>query len=690
VHQVILHDLVHNHIFEHMKQCRHLVVLIIATATLYGCMDTRTEKNENLSELIPVYLSYAEHPDTPVARRLYYARFSDSVAWKHHLKGRGDILRVLALANLAAGDEEQALECFKAAAAYAKRHDNHQLQGLSLNNIGAIYHRQAQYDSALPYYDEALTVFDSSMQAYRAMTMVNTGIIYKEKGQYDMALRRLLWGASILDSIDDNTNLGYAYNSIANVFNEIGSFEKALNYHKKALDIRKAISDTVGIAGTLNNIGNTYKYLKAYDKALSYYIRSLKEKRRIGDAASTAVTLNNIAAVQFSLGRYKEAEKFYHGALEIRTKREDVDGTMTTANGLTELYLATNELAQAKKTAIRTLENGMGPGAGLLRQRLRNYLLLVDIATAEGSDKQALGYAIKAHELKDSIFSRDMALAVSEMEARYRTKEQEVELLSVKHKEALQSKKLIRQKNYIFFLSVAALLLLIISYLVFRLSEQRKRAKERNEVLLHELNHRVKNNLQIITDVLQLQIAGAHNTLQKETLQSIRGKVHSINMVHKLLLDTGYSQVVNTKEFVHELSRHLFSMFEHWSVQFNVSLKIDDFGLSINQAIPLGLILNELLTNIYKHHPTAEGMTNLDIRLLEQNNEVKLTIMTHPSSWDYSQVPAGKGTGLFLVEILAKQLKGNFNIYNDKPTLYQVLSFERAINKYGNKENTDR
>lgn len=203
-------------------------------------------------------------------------------------------------------------------------------------------------------------------------------------------------------------------------------------------------------------------------------------------------------------------------------------------------------------------------------------------------------------------------------------------------------------------------------------SEQRlKAALEEKELLLNEIHHRVKNNLAIISSLLQLEELKTSNQEVKDILISSQNRIKSTALVHQFLYQNDsiakikFSEYV--KEFINQIERSFVS-----DKQIKVSISGEDFDLDIEQAIPCGLILNELYTNSVKHaFPDASMDDNITIHFNKEIEKVQLIFSDNGVGFDKT-VSSTNTLGLTVVKTLVKQLRGELVINSKNGAVFNI------------------
>ena len=212
--------------------------------------------------------------------------------------------------------------------------------------------------------------------------------------------------------------------------------------------------------------------------------------------------------------------------------------------------------------------------------------------------------------------------------------------------------------------------------------EQIENSLREKVILLKEIHHRVKNNLQVISSLFRLQ---SFYIKDKDALNAIlesQDRVKSMALVHeKLYLSQNLSQV-NFSQYVHDLIRSILSSYRFNSNSIDLEINVNEVELNVDAAINLGLILNELVSNIFKHaFPDGIGSSGekcrLTILLSTENGRYILVVKDNgigfPENFD---VNASDTLGLQLVASLVEQQKGEIEFYNNKGANY-VITFPK-------------
>jgi two-component sensor histidine kinase len=362
-------------------------------------------------------------------------------------------------------------------------------------------------------------------------------------------------------------------------------------------------------------------------------------------------------------------------ALQIKNGAKDKEGYISALNKLNKLYLAQNDLASAN--AIAMVADSLMPQSGFYGLRAEHAFLLSDIFYRKKLYDRSIQYSRHGLLLRDSLFDKDMAAVVSRLNISYKTALRERELFLAKQMQTEQSYRLTRQSYFIGFLVFILVFLTSVAVLLYRAAQFRKKAKLRVDLLMAELSHRVKNNLQLLSGMLNMQLANAADESQQSTIRAINSRIQSIGILHSLLesdVDTG---TVNMRGFIESLSANLRLAYSGRANRFNISPEVDEIWLFSKQAIPLGLIVNELVTNIFKYADLS-GEPQLKISLQVSSNHCILIVQDNCGFWE-KKPSTGKagGFGLVLVDTLVQQLDARYERTIDEQGTKHVVEFTK-------------
>jgi len=201
------------------------------------------------------------------------------------------------------------------------------------------------------------------------------------------------------------------------------------------------------------------------------------------------------------------------------------------------------------------------------------------------------------------------------------------------------------------------------------------------EILLKEIHHRVKNNLQIISSLLTLQADFIKDDASREYFTDSQNRVKSMAIIHEKLYQTRDFANIDIKDYVTNLTLSLFKAYNINAELITIEVNISNISLDVDTAIPCGLIINELVSNSLKYAFTDGRKGNMTIKLIPiENDMLKLIVSDNgvgfPKNLNFRETPS---LGLTLVNILSKQLNGQIELINENGTTF-IVTFLRATN----------
>jgi two-component sensor histidine kinase/ligand-binding sensor domain-containing protein len=200
------------------------------------------------------------------------------------------------------------------------------------------------------------------------------------------------------------------------------------------------------------------------------------------------------------------------------------------------------------------------------------------------------------------------------------------------------------------------------------------------EVLLKEVHHRVKNNLQIISSLLDLQSQYIQERQVREMFYSSQNRIRSMALIHEELYKSKNFAQVNLTQYIRELTNYLLQTYALNPDNINLKLKLDEISSNLDTAIPCGLILNELISNALKHALNSRTKGTIWIELESEDNQINLVVGNdEPNSQKLLDFKSKKSLGFQLVEILVGQLEGQMEIEQSQGTVFKI-SFSSLSN----------
>ncbi len=539
------------------------------------------------------------------------------------------------------------------------------------------------------------------LQRYKAIGFTNLHytydlltVTYRNKGELNKAL---LYGLKALESMEathDSASARTFYHRLATIYRELGQPEKSVEWYRKVLR-----------GQTYSGPNNLYMFrdagffarelikLKKGDEALQFTLSNEARTEPIGVYAEASL-LSSLAYCYHALGQDEMAEKYYLKLIKL-TDHLEQDNEITTDVHY-ELGQYFMDKQQYEKASVN-LNKALNAFAGINSLSVTKdiYLMLYKSDSAMGNYLSAIRHLMKHKILNDSIFNETKSRQIEELQVQYETAKKQKDIESLNNQNELQQIR-VAEANKAKNITLAAVVLLLViiglmfnRYLIKQRSnrklevnqreldqknifletlnaEQDKLLKEK-EWLIREVHHRVKNNLQMVTSLLNTQT----NYLQDEAAilavkDSLR-RMQVMSLIHKKLYQDENISSIGMPDYINELVRYLHESFNTGN-RIVFEQTIEPLDLDVSQAIPLGLIINESIVNAIKYAFPDEQAGKVSISLQHDGPDHLLLSISDNGIG----LPAGldivkhNSLGLDLVQGLAKQLNGSLHIENNK------------------------
>lgn len=412
-------------------------------------------------------------------------------------------------------------------------------------------------------------------------------------------------------------------------------------------------------------------------------MKALDIYENTADSIGIESALNNLAKISFNNKDYKEAINFYHKSLEYAKGSKNQEALFTTYYSLATAYITLEQLDSAifyaESAKFLALEHN-------LRERLQwGYELLSEIYEAKNEYENSFNYLKLYTHLKDTLVNESKNAKIAEMQALYESEKKDKQIAEIAlEKEQEETLRISKEKERNLFLGLALATVVILVFLGYAyytkqktgiLLEQRNKAIQENlnqkETMIGEIHHRIKNNLQIISNIFDLQ---ARTLKDKEALKAIndsRNKVNAMAIIHQKLYQQNDIYGIKIDDYVKNLSESIIETFNVNTNKIYLHYEIEPIYLHIDTSIPLGLIITEILTNAIKYAFPENENGNIFIKLSKQEEHLALEIKDDGVGFEYyTAKEAGTSFGMKMIKSLSRQLKADLDVTDSKGTTY--------------------
>ena len=554
-------------------------------------------------------------------------------------------------------------------------------------------------DSAVVIIKETLKKIDSfenSKQSIILKIQLNNklGVCYTSLGQFNQGIEYYLEAYKLAVSNNLTGSLHKTYSGLGSAFSKISYKQKSEDYYTKAKIWCIINKDSTSLSIVLYNMALTCADNRKNNEAE----RLLNEAEKITLAKNNYVMLSNINRTRALYYRkINQFKKSYHYALKsINYASKSGDDYTLYYDYLVlckiELELDLIDSAQVHKAmALSWAKNKNDIAINITAQEC-DYLIY---KKKKQWEKAFLSFE-KTNEFRDILYNDENKNRIIQKNAEFEFELQRLKLAA--ENQVLEKNHQLKLQRYIFVVAfiLIALLFILVNNLRFRkLLAISKRLNhelnhkndviaenlEEKEMLLKEIHHRVKNNLQIVSSLLNFQNAKISDVQLKQIFEESKQKIYAISIIHEKLYKTSNVASINIQDYIADL----FDSIVNLSSSNNIKLEVTgpEIKLDLDTMIPLGLILNELITNSLKYaFSNVNYQPKITIHLDKpKENFYKLIYKDNGSGYDTTNIQVKKGFGLYLVKMLSRQLYGEMELHT-QPSFELVITFEdMAIRK---------
>lgn len=565
----------------------------------------------------------------------------------------------------------------------------------TLSDIAKIQSTYQNLDEAKRLYLQAIQLLKEAKIKKMYSYYYKLADVLQRKGDFKQALSYSLMSLSNMDELKDERMKGVVYNGIGDIYKELGQTDKSLKYYLLTMD-QLSRSGSYLIFYTAKNISDALimqhrpaaalKYLQDFEKtnpaiwqkdkvtiyaARGNYYASVKKNKLAEEYYLAMCKADSLSVTQLSVNYSKNVtgpEAFYLlSKFYVDQKRYD-----KAAPYLKRYQKSDNETRIFLKE-VTLMQFKVDSAAG-------NYISAID--------------DLKKHvAVKDSMYNIANAEELAKMEVHYETSQKEKDIRILQKESQLQQRRISQSdqsRNFTFAGIIMLGVIIGIGYNRYRIKQssfnqlQQKQEEinrkntdlekltsrqgkllDEKEWLIKEIHHRVKNNLQLITSLLKTQIHYIDSEAAIEAIRTSQHRMQAMSLVHTHLYQSDNLDIVQMPVYVHELLPYFRANFD---LPKNVTLnaEVAPVGLDIVQAIPVGLIINEAITNAIKYaFPNGQSgkiMLSLkqiddDIELIIADNGIGLLQPFDPST--------STSFGMKLIEGLSQQIDASVDFRNE-------------------------
>jgi len=544
--------------------------------------------------------------------------------------------------------------------------NNDELYRKSLYYLGELYFRTGRLESAQKYLLKLIAQVPEIHHRFHSIATRKLVRTYNRLKQEETALELI---SDLIIRYEGDSNFQWDIKHMRHymvkglVLAKMGRIQEAIEYTKTAR-AKSIITGNKIIQNNCNSelarynlsLGNLEKAKKLAHEAYNHYEIL---KLNFPSMTSTRVTLGNIYLKQEN---YSEARKYYNEAIILSKEHH-------------RLYDHHNALRGVLECALKL-----------------------------GDDNDKISQLFQEYDvLKDSLLNVDINLAVQDLKIKYESEAKENAIIQLNKEQKITSDNLKIARRNNFYLLSATLFLLLSGFLLFYLYQSKLKSQrlleyknqviadslQEKQLLLKEIHHRVKNNLQTVSSLLSLQSNYIKDENVLLALTEGQNRVQSMALIHQNLYQEDDLRRINVLPYFNRLLKGLYSSYRIDTDRIKLNLDVSNFKMNVEMAILIGLITNELVTNVFKYAFTSEEKGELTVSLTNQN---KYTLIVSdsgkgiPNNILYKE---GESFGYQMIHAFCNKLNADINVNTNNGSTI-TITIPKKMKTTHNEKNLNR
>ncbi len=481
--------------------------------------------------------------------------------------------------------------------------------------------------------------------------------IHRDLGNLTTANQYYLTALKIFEELGRKDDMAASYAQEASLLMLEGQYQQSVNEYLKSIQIYLELKDTFMTNVIRVNVGETYRLYEKHDSA-ALFLKKALEDNYSKDEIVEGYGTGNLGMVYYALDRLDSARSLLEQSISILEPLGDVYSVTVYEFELGKVFVAQGDRIAGEEKMLKAYEVALQEG---LKEQVRDFSQhLAEYFAGNEDYRVALAYQRQYETYKDSLINIDNVRKVEQLRGQHQVEQRESEItfLSELNKS---------QRTTLWVVGSGSVILLVLLGLLYRNNQEKKKANEalakrekEKGLLLSELNHRTKNNLNMISSLLNLQSNELGDEPAAEAVRQGRYRVDSLALIHQKLYKEDYSSI-HMEQYLQELLEHLNESFDP---DVTMDATILPEAMKVDRAIPLALIVNELVTNALKYGKAPNGDSLIRVSLEAVGTDYRLCIRDNGPGMPEPQLDELSSFGLKLIYSLTDQLEGTLYFRN--------------------------
>ncbi|MEQ8908993.1 MAG: sensor histidine kinase [Vicingaceae bacterium] len=552
--------------------------------------------------------------------------------------------------------------------------------------LSASCYKLGDFDSTNFYLKKAANYYQALGDSENfGLTTLRLGGVAYAKGDYSIALQKAFEASEIFKKTNENKQLATSYLQMGNIYYFLRIYDKASDYYRLSTNYFELCDDKLGAAFAKSNIALTKIKQDSFQVSLDMQREVMPLILKSGRTVAIGNIYYYLADAHLGLNNLDSAYYYTLKSDSINNITGFVEGSAYSLMMIAQIAKNKNQLDSAIILGKKALQLVEDKTAFEVKKEI-SYLLGKWYAES-GNYESAYKMAHLNQTIRDSLDFDINSIERIAYDQHTKLEKRDYELKLARQEQLLSAEEKHNQQLLIIVLSIVAIISIFFAGV---LSSTNKRNKvlnrelqfkqelieselENKRALLKEIHHRVKNNLQIISSMLSIQSQYLQNEHLENIIRECRSRILSMSLIHESLYKREDNDSSLFSAYIKDLIPQLLETYHIDENKIRLEMDIDDIELSLDDSVPCGLIINEVVSNALKHaFPSGkEGL--ITIEMFQENEKLNLRLSDNGVGLPEGKKPEDQDTfGFLLIYTLVSQLDAELELDTENGLSYLI------------------
>lgn len=530
-----------------------------------------------------------------------------------------------------------------------------------------LHYKKREMDSCIIYRKRSIAI-DKELQDSSSLpyNMYDLGAAYIVVDSLEKALSATLEGMNYLRGKRDEYKRSNFIKSISNIYLKLGNSIKAKESARDAIALSDVYKTSISKVSGYNALGAALEYEGQLDSALYYFDKADELSGTFKNRTLRLLSLINKLDVRLQKGLKLDPKDLER--LDQYEKEANKDDVLKRSVALFRFEKEAPSMDRRSFEAQLDKFKESDPIVSVPYFNRKLSYIAYKYYKSKGLGNKAVSAYEAYNKLNKSIQNKSHVYHLEEMETIYKAERRKQEIAALNKEKAQQQKQIQYQKNGLIGGGLALGFISLLSFFLYRsrrqINEQKEeiqKSHDEKDILLREIHHRVKNNLQMVSSLLTLQGKSIKDANALEAINEGKTRVRSMALIHKSLYNKDNLTSMSVKDYLDSLTDELFKTYSIDTTLLTLKKNIMDLNIDVDTLVPLGLIINELITNSLKYAFPEGHPGELGVVLTQENDQLVLTVKDNGVGYDPTKVKENS-FGSTLIGALIAQLEGTIDV----------------------------